>query len=99
MTTGEKKSGHGRRGQRRSGSEASAEEGVSVAAEPRLPVLLLSKIDLLMPLAPDLGGRKHPSRAALVTKRGLTRSMRSTTRHARDTSHSTACRYHRQPSC
>jgi len=47
--------------------------------------VLLAKVDLLVPLAPDLGRREHATRAALVTEGGLTGTVSTTTRDTRDT--------------
>lgn len=53
---------------------------------------LLAKVDLLMPLAPDLGGSEHATRATLVTERGLTGTVSTTTRDTGDTGDSTSWR-------
>jgi hypothetical protein len=47
--------------------------------------VLLAKVDLLVPLAPDLGGREHATGTALVTEGGLTGTVSTTTRDTRDT--------------
>ena len=51
---------------------------------------LLAKVDLLLPLAPDLGGSEHATRAALVTEGGLTGTVSTTTGDTGDTGNSTA---------
>ena len=51
---------------------------------------LLVQVDLLVPLAPDLGRSEHATRAALVTEGSLTGTVSTTTRHTGDTSDSTA---------
>jgi hypothetical protein len=52
---------------------------------------LLAKVDLLVPLAPDLGRREHATRTTLVTERGLTGTVSTTTRDTRNTGDSTSC--------
>lgn len=52
--------------------------------------LLLAKVDLLVPLPPDLGGSEHATRAALVTEGSLTGTVGTTTRDTRNTGDSTA---------
>ena len=52
---------------------------------------LLVQVDLLVPLAPDLGGSEHASRAALVTEGSLTSTVSTTTRDTRDTGDGTSC--------
>lgn len=51
---------------------------------------LLAKVDLLVPLAPDLGGSEHATRTTLVTERGLASTVSTTTRYTRDTGDSTS---------
>lgn len=51
----------------------------------RLSIILLTQVNLLMPLSPDLGWREHTTRAALVTKGSLTGSVSTTTRDTRNT--------------
>ena len=51
---------------------------------------LLVQVDLLVPLAPDLGGSEHATRAALVTEGSLTGTVSTTTRDTGNTSDSTA---------
>jgi len=46
---------------------------------------LLAQVDLLVPLAPDLGGCKHATGAAHVTESSLTSTVSTTTRDTRDT--------------
>ena len=53
--------------------------------------VLLAKVDLLVPLAPDLGGCEHASGAAHVTEGGLTGAVSTTTGDTRDTGDSAAC--------
>lgn len=48
-------------------------------------IVLLAKVDLLVPLAPDLGGSEHATRTALVTEGGLTGTVSTTTRDTGDT--------------
>lgn len=54
---------------------------------------LLAKVDLLVPLAPDLGWCEHATRAAHVTKGSLTGTVSTTTRDTWDTGNSTTWRY------
>lgn len=49
----------------------------------------LANIDLLMPLAPDLGRSKHSSRSTHVTEGGLTSTVSTTTRDTGDTCNGT----------
>lgn len=51
---------------------------------------LLAKIDLAVPLSPDLGRSEHATRAALVTEGSLTSTVSTTTRDTRNTGNSTA---------
>lgn len=51
--------------------------------------LLLSKVDLLVPLAPDFGRSEHATGTALIAKGGLTGAMSTATRDTRDTSNGT----------
>jgi hypothetical protein len=50
---------------------------------------LLAKVDLLLPLAPDLGGGEHATGTAHVTEGGLTGTVSTTTRDTGDTGNST----------
>jgi hypothetical protein len=52
---------------------------------------LLAQVDLLVPLAPDLGWGEHATRAAHVTESGLTGAVSSTTGDTWDTGNSTTC--------
>lgn len=54
-----------------------------------LNAILLVQVELLVPLAPDLGRSEHTTRAALVTEGSLTSTVSTTTRDTRDTSDST----------
>ena len=47
--------------------------------------VLLAKVDLLVPLAPDLGGSEHATGTAHVTEGGLTGTVSTTTRDTGDT--------------
>lgn len=49
----------------------------------------LSNVDLLMPLAPDLGGSEHSPRATHVTERSLTGTVSTTARDTGNTCNST----------
>lgn len=51
-------------------------------------IVLLAKVDLLVPLAPDLGRREHATGAALVTEGSLTGTVSTTTRDTGDTGNS-----------
>lgn len=51
---------------------------------------LLAKVDLLLPLAPDLGGGEHATGTAHVTEGGLTGTVSTTTGDTGDTGNSTA---------
>ncbi len=53
--------------------------------------VLLAQVDLLMPFSPDFGGCEHATRSTLVTERGLTGSVCTTTRDTGNTSDSTTC--------
>ena len=46
---------------------------------------LLSEVDLLVPLSPDLGWGEHATGTALVTEGGLTSTVGTTTRDTRNT--------------
>lgn len=52
---------------------------------------LLSKVDLLVPLAPDLSWGEHATRAAHVTESGLSSTVSSTTGDTWNTGNSTSC--------
>lgn len=54
-----------------------------------LSIILLVLVELLVPLAPDLGRSEHTTRAALVTEGSLTSTVGTTTRDTRDTSDGT----------
>lgn len=56
---------------------------------------LLAKVDLLLPLAPDLGGGEHATGTAHVTEGGLTGTVSTTTGDTGDTGNSTAWREER----
>lgn len=60
--------------------------------------VLLAQVDLLMPFSPDFGGCEHATRSTLVTERGLTGSVCTTTRDTGNTSDSTTCVVVRNPS-
>ncbi len=70
--------GHDERGQGRRGQGRN--DGVTA----------LVHVDLTVPLAPDLGGRKHAALAAHVAKGGLPRAVGTATRHTGDTGHGAA---------
>src|SRR3954452_17065573 len=55
---------------------------------------LLSKVDLLMPFAPDFCGCEHPTRSTLIAESCLTSAMCTATRDTRNTSNSTTCAGH-----
>lgn len=52
---------------------------------------LLVEVDLLVPLAPDLGRGEHATAAALVTEGGLTGTVSTTTRDTGNTGDSATC--------
>lgn len=52
---------------------------------------LLVQVELLVPLAPDLGGSEHATGTALVTEGSLTSTVGTTTRDTRNTGDSTTC--------
>jgi len=52
---------------------------------------LLAQVDLLVPLAPDLGGCEHATGTAHVTEGGLTSAVSTTTRDTRNTGDSATC--------
>lgn len=59
----------------------------------RIPYIIpLANVDLLVPLAPDLGRSEHTTRAALVTESSLTSTVSTTTRDTGDTSDSATCK-------
>ena len=51
---------------------------------------LLVEVELLVPLAPDLGGGKHASGTALVTKGSLTGTVSSSSRDTGNTGNGTS---------
>lgn len=51
--------------------------------------LLLSLVDLDVPLSPDLGGREHAAGSTHVTESGLTGAVGTTTGDTRNTCNST----------
>lgn len=53
---------------------------------------LLSEVDLLVPLAPDLSWGEHATGAAHVTEGGLSSAVSSTTGDTWNTGNSTSCR-------
>jgi hypothetical protein len=57
--------------------------------------ILLTEVDLLVPLSPDLGGSEHTTGTALVTERSLTSTVSTTTRDTRDTSDGTTCTHNK----
>ena len=76
MTSREEKGGDGGRSQSRGGREAPAR--ISISSLHRsycLQDILLSQVDLLMPLSPDLGGCEHTARTAHVSKSSLTSTV------------------------
>ena len=52
---------------------------------------LLAKVDLLVPLAPDLGGCEHATGSAHVTEGGLTGAVSTSTGDTRNTCNSATC--------
>lgn len=96
VTTGEKEGGNRGSSQGGSGSEAPRigtivslpEKNVRLQETEKL--LLLAKVDLAVPLSPDLGRSEHATRAALVTEGSLTSTVSTTTRDTRNTGDSTA---------
>lgn len=68
------------------GQEEGGDGGGSEGGDGSKP--LLTQVDLLVPLSPDLGRGEHASRAAHVTKCGLTSTVSSTSRDTRDTGNS-----------
>jgi hypothetical protein len=53
--------------------------------------LLLSQVDLLVPLAPDLGRGEHATGSAHVTEGSLTSTVSSASRDTRNTGNSATC--------
>lgn len=87
VATGEEKGSAGRGSDGRNGGETPVQRLVfhhSFRCGFRMMVLL-AKVDLLVPLAPDLGGSEHATRTALVTEGGLTGTVSTTTRDTGDT--------------
>lgn len=60
-------------------------------------IVLLAKVDLLVPLPPDLGRGEHTTGTALVTKGSLTSAVSTTTRDTGDTGNSATCRTLNEP--
>lgn len=52
---------------------------------------LLAKVDLLVPLPPDLGRGEHATRTAHVTEGGLTSTVSTTTGDTGNTCDGTTC--------
>ena len=52
---------------------------------------LLAKVDLLVPLSPDLCGSEHTTRSAHVTESSLSSTVSSSTGDTRNTGNSTTC--------
>jgi hypothetical protein len=53
--------------------------------------LPLTLVDLLVPLAPDLGRSEHTTRTAHVTESSLTSTVSTTTRDTGNTGNSATC--------
>lgn len=85
MSTSHEESGVGRGSEGRSGSEAPKFTLSTMSLTVAVALLLLSKVDLLMPLPPDLCGSKHAARATLVTEGGLTGAVSTTSRDTGNT--------------
>ena len=52
---------------------------------------LLAKVDLLVPLSPDLGRSEHATRSAHVTESSLSSTVSSSSRDTRNTGNGTTC--------
>ena len=52
---------------------------------------LLAKVDLLVPLSPDLGGCEHTTRSAHVTESSLSGTVSSSSRDTGNTGNSATC--------
>ena len=73
MTTCKEERGDGGCSQSRRGREAPASMSVlPFYSNYNLQDVLLSQVDFLMPLSPDLGRREHTTRATHVSKGSLT---------------------------
>lgn len=91
VTAGEQERGDGRSGQSGGGSKASVFQSISSItltfsfSEMDIPLV---HVDLLVPLAPHLGGSEHATGTALVTEGSLTGTVSTTTGDTGDTSDS-----------
>jgi hypothetical protein len=87
VATGEDKGSAGRSSNGGNGGETPGRMLVFLSLiSPRLRFcVLLAKVDLLVPLAPDLGGCEHATGTAHVTEGGLTGTVSTTTRDTRNT--------------
>jgi hypothetical protein len=93
VTAGEEESGGGRSSQSGGGSETTANSLVHHIQLRRFQRMFipLANVDLLVPLAPDLGRGEHATGTALVTEGSLTSTVSTTTRDTRNTGDSTTC--------
>lgn len=98
VTAGEQKRRNGRSSQGRGGSEASV-TNVSTPNSFRSvnAALPLTLVDLLVPLAPDLGRSEHTTRTAHVTESSLTSTVSTTTRDTGNTGNSATCSSKKNP--
>lgn len=95
VTAGEEQSGGSRSSQSGGGSETTVGAGSLVPPFSRRSIrrigfhIPLANVDLLVPLAPDLGRGEHTTGTALVTEGSLTGTVSTTTGDTGDTGNST----------
>ena len=93
MTAGKEERGDRRCSQSRGGSEAPIKTlASSFPSSFCLQSALLSQVDLLMPLSPNLRRREHTTGATHVSKRSLTGTVCTSSRYTRDTGNSATWR-------
>ena len=88
MTTGEEESRDGRSSQSRDGSKSPVRFSLTVLGVEDGDSLL-AKVDLLVPLSPNLGRSEHATRSAHVTESGLSSTVGSSSRDTGNTGNST----------
>ena len=92
MASGKEEGRNGAGGDGRGSCESSAEALVSDCPVYELnssSCVLLSQIDLLVPLSPDFGGCEHATFSTHVAEGGLASAVCTSTRDTRDTCDST----------
>ena len=90
MTAGEEESRDRGSSQGRNGSESPTKVSL-VDLEIGVGSSLLAKVDLLVPLSPDLGRSEHATRSAHVSESSLSSTVGSSSRNTRNTGNSTTC--------